>query len=78
MSDDCLSCPYDLKYCPETIDAFERFAQKVQEQLESESGDLIFQPDGFSTDFPPCEDNVRLSCVRYLTWEKNNRNEQQR
>lgn len=78
MSDNCFACPYDLKYCPETINGFERFEQKVQEQLESDSGDLIFQPDGFSTDFPPCEDKVRLSCARYLAWEKTNRNEQQR
>jgi len=76
MSDNTFVCPYDLKYCPETINGLERFAQKVQEQLESESSDLIFQPDGFSTDVPPCEDNVRLSCVRYLTWVKNNKHEQ--
>lgn len=76
MSDNILVCPYDLKYCPETINAFERFEQVVQKQLASGSSDLIFQPDGFSTDVPPCEDNVRLSCVRYLTWVKNNKNEQ--
>ena len=76
MSDNCLVCPYDLKYCPETINGLERFAQDVQKKLESGSSELIFQPDGFSTDFPPCEDCVRLTCVRYLIWEKNNLNEQ--
>ena len=62
------SCPYDLKYCVETINAYQNFEERVRKALETNSEELIFQQDGFSVDFPPCDDVTRAKCARYKLW----------
>ncbi len=67
-SDNELSCPYDLKYCVETINAYQKFEERVRRALETGSEELIFQQDGFGVDFPPCDDVTRANCARYKLW----------
>ena len=67
-----LTCPYDSKYCVETINAFKRFEEYVYKCLETNSEILIPQQDGWSVDLPPCEEKTRINCPRYQTWQKNN------
>lgn len=62
------SCPYDLKYCVETINAYKNFEERVRKALETDNEELIFQQDGFSVDFPPCDDVKRANCARYKLW----------
>ena len=70
-----LECPYDLKYCDETIAAYKRFEDYVKKCLETNSEILIPQQDGWTTDLPPCEDETRAKCPRYQMWLKNNQKE---
>ena len=65
-----LECPYDLKYCDETIAAYERFKDYVYKCLDENSDILIPQQDGWTTDLPPCEKETREKCPRYLAWQK--------
>lgn len=67
-SGDDFSCPYDLKYCVETINAYQKFEERVRLALETGSEELIFQQDGFSVDCPPCDDVTRANCARYKLW----------
>ena len=66
--DNELSCPYDLKYCVETINAYQKFEERVRNAFETGSEELIFQQDGFSVDYPPCDDVMRANCARYKMW----------
>ena len=65
-----LECPYDLKYCKETIAAYKRFEEHIEKCLETNSEILIPQQDGWTTDLPPCETETRAKCPRYLAWQK--------
>ena len=67
-SGDDFSCPYDLKYCVETINAYQKFEERVRNAFETGSEELIFQQDGFSVDYPPCDDVMRANCARYKMW----------
>ena len=67
-----LECPYDLKYCDETIAAYKRFENYVKQCLDTNSEILIPQQDGWTTDLPPCEEKTRINCPRYQVWLKNN------
>ena len=70
-----LECPYDLKYCDETIAAYKRFEDYVNKCLNTNSEILIPQQDGWTTDLPPCESETRAKCPRYQMWLKNNQKE---
>ena len=59
-----LECPYDLKYCDETIAAYKRFEAYVKKCLDENSEILIPQQDGWTTDLPPCESETRAKCPR--------------
>ena len=67
-----LECPYDLKYCDETIAAYKRFEDHVKKCLETNSEILIPQQDGWTQDLPPCETETRAKCPRYQIWLKSN------
>lgn len=70
-----LECPYDLKYCDETIKAYRRFEDHVKKCQETNSEILIPQQDGWTTDLPPCENETRAKCPRFQMWLKNNQKE---
>lgn len=71
MADDMLVCPYDLKYCPETINAYNRFSEELANAANTDSTMLFFEQGGFSKDLPPCDELTKAKCKRYKAYVNN-------
>ena len=69
--EDTLRCPYDLQYCPETINAYNRFSEELATATNTDSAMLFFEQGGFSKDLPPCDNATREKCTRYQKCVKN-------
>jgi len=70
MADDMLVCPYDLRYCPETINAYNRFSEEFANATDTDSAMLFFEQGGFSKDLPPCDELTKAKCERYKAYVK--------
>ena len=75
--EDMLCCPYDLQYCPEAINAYNRFGAELKKLRETRSTLLVFEPGGFSTGFPPCSDLTMATGIRYQIYLRSHPNVKQ-